>query len=354
MSVFSKFVYSLFLTVMISLLLTGPAQAIQDLTPPPDLEAVTIDAETVLSEATPDRLALQLKVRQTEYTLNANAIPDESMQLFLSMPVEEQNKFLKSREALLKFFLRLIHSSRLTFGVGALIGDKILLLKRKIRPGTEPAPRSDPIPFSDRSKAVVQHVLKLFDQRLWSQAPLVAVYNEKAFTFIFGGFTIAGGTTQGKGGGQEVGIHLGYNREKKALVFQIFQNSESYLKSDWPVLLAVANVKMGITFSRYQNEDPLIKTGESYYPPVIPGGETKTPSSWYLGASTGFGFPFVGSDLLTFTTTHQHRVLLRVSISPIAGEFFRVRTSLGHPIALINDKIRSFFAGRLCAKVYVN
>lgn len=215
-----------------------------------------------------------------------------------------------------------------------------------------------------RSQDAVQAILRSVDGQLWNQAPLFTRANE--FGFILSGGVVALGGIQDKGGWGglfDLGISIGYNRESKALAIQIFRDLERFESTKMKaVFVAGALAKAGFYMAN-QRSGELARKGHSFYPPMVPGFTSSTPSLFETGLSSGLTWPPspVG-DLLTYTNALDSKVALRFTISPMLKGFVRIETGFDrsslklflHPIDSIMNLIKAKKAGAMSCHAVFN
>jgi hypothetical protein len=338
-----------------------------------DPEAVERKSPASEVSISADRHGLEIQFKNAHYEFTTGNLPQESIDLFNQLSLEQQSKFLSRRAELLNAFAKYLHGMGLISGLGSLVGGKIRTLKNNFEDRRRTEPDSALLPeilLSDaeleergakvrlslqhRRQITLQGMLSGIDAQMWSQSPLVISNNEIFIQGALGVYIEAGTQKAGRGGGYEIGLGLGFNFESKSFLIDIFRNSESFKDTVMPgFAVATGNGKLGMRFAKGAPNTPLNIKGTSYYPPAIPGFVTTTPYSFTIGASSGVGFPPL-SELITFRNEHHHKVLVRLLMSPLTKGFLRVQTGISSPISTLTNRIRSSFGGRLCGKAYVN
>lgn len=168
--------------------------------------------------------------------------------------------------------------------------------------------------------------------------------------FICGGDSGRGWNEYKKWGGlYDLGFTLGYKTETKAVVFQIFRNRESFESTLMPGL-AVGGVvvKVGPHISRSSHNSELQTSGQSFYPPFVPGYQSTTKESYAFGFSSVLTWPpSPFGDMLTYTNSLDHKVLLKISFSKTFLGFVRVQTNFkSNSIKIVQKKLSDLFKPR--------
>ncbi len=197
------------------------------------------------------------------------------------------------------------------------------------------------------SQEIIDSVIRALDLKLWQQAPIIANSNEFGVLVAAGPVALAGRPNTGKGGAIDFGLSVGYNSEERSLAIQLFTGIEKYQTTLMPaVFMAGAVGKLGIYFS--QQKESLSSVGNSFYPAMIPGFTSKTPTFFATGFSTGITAPPSPlGDAMTYENSLSRKILIRLTISPFTKGFVRIRSLLNHSslnFALL--PIRNFIGGK--------
>ena len=165
------------------------------------------------------------------------------------------------------------------------------------------------------------------DYKLWSQAPLLIASNEYGVSLAVGLSATRGFKDRGAGGTEELGINLGYNKDSRAFVFEIFYSSEKFKMSRAPVAVVGIPYKIGTYMAhRTKGFETLGIKGETYYPPMIPGFSALSPDYFVGGMSSSISIPPSPIvDMMTFTNEFDRNTILRITISPIVRGFVRIQ-----------------------------
>lgn len=287
---------------------------------------------------------------------------------FYTLTEKEQSQFLEKRQNILKGLELSLNKVRILFHVMDLIkagavGIKDFVLydslnsgglsdeiKEMIRQDQENHPEKyKDLNRSERVKEKIHSILRATDAKLWAQSPLVA--NANQFSFLFAAELQAEGGSQTKkwGGLYDLGFTLGYNTDTKAVVFQIFRNRETFESTIMPAL-AVGGVvvKMGPHISRSNMDSSLQTTGQSFYPPFVPGYQSTTKESFSFGFSSGLTWPpSPFGDMLTYSNSLDHKVILKISFSKTFMGFVRVQTNFkSKTLQVVQKKFAELFNPR--------
>lgn len=308
---------------------------------------------------------------RADYISENFEIPQEFAEQFNSLTAQEQTQFFEKRTAILQKMEFGLRKSRWVFYVSSLMKSGLIKIKNVILYDSLADQPSDEIKemmridqlnnpekfiekkLSIRTDEKIKSLLRATDLKLWSQSLLVA--NANQFSFLFATELIAeGGTTAKKWGGlYDLGFTLGYNTESKAVVFQIFRNREKFESSLMPAL-AVGGlvVKIGPLISRSTENTTLHTTGESFYPPFVPGFQSTTKESFAFGFSSGLTWPpSPFGDMLTYTNSMDQKVLLKISFSKTFLGFVRVKTNLtSDSLKFVQEKFTNLFKPQLKAR----
>lgn len=311
-------------------------------------------------------LKLPEKVKQQILARGGSIEEADPMQAYESLPEDRKQKFQEMRLMFLANAARIMNSTKFVFGAGSVVGDAFSFVKVKTKQAFGKTVEQTPTEkrtFSVRSHQAVQAVLKGIDYKLWSQAPLVIDSNEFGLSVSVGALAETGVLRKGGGGAEEVGLSFAFNKSKRAFVFEIFHNSESFDNTKAAVSVLGIVGKAGITLGRRNGAETL--KGSSFYPPAVPGYSVSSPEYFSAGLSSSLGFPPPPlADLLTFTNRFERHHLIRVTVSPLVKGFVRlefgdVRGSMRlvgmrfvDVYRAISDKVLSYGRGRSCSVVF--
>ena len=144
----------------------------------------------------------------------------------------------------------------------------------------------------------------------------------------------------------ELGLYLGYNWQKEALVIEAFQASETF-KSSWLAAgLGGLNWKAGVYIkSRDIEGGTSIEDANSFYPPALPLFASQSKDTFVTGGSTSFpSWPPIGlADLQTYSNSRHENPLLTLMISPLFKGFPVLRLgNLAQSVRLIVYQVTDF------------
>ncbi|KYG61513.1 hypothetical protein AZI86_17550 [Bdellovibrio bacteriovorus] len=249
------------------------------------------------------------------------------MEAYDQMSAEDKAKFKEARMHFLSNAARILTSSRMVLGAGSLVGDAFSFVTVKVKKafGKE-VDQGEKVrrTFSERSYQAVQSALKGIDYKLWNQAPMVIDSNEFGLSLSLGIVAETGVLKKGGGGAEEIGISLAVNKSKRAFVFEIFHNSESFDNTKAAISVLGVVGKAGMTMGH--REDARTLKGSSFYPPAVPGFSTTSSEFFAAGFSSSLGLPPPPlADLMTFTNKFERHVWIRVTVSPMVKGFVRVQ-----------------------------
>ncbi len=294
---------------------------------------------------------------------------------FKALSAKEQSQFLEKRAVILQKLEFGLNKSRWIFYLTDLVSSGFSTIKDLILYDSFAEQPSDEIKemmridqelnpekyqdkkLSERIDEKIKSILKATDFKLWSQAPLVA--NSNQFSIMAALELQAEGGTKSHhwGGLYDLGLTLGYNTESKAVVFQIFRNREAFKSSLMPAV-AVGGIvgKIGPLISRANDETSLHTTGESFYPPMVPGYQSTTKESFSFGFSSGLTIPpSPFGDMLTYTNTLDQKIILKISFSKIYTGFVRVKTDLSSDtLKMVQEKFTDIFKTRPAQGIEAN
>lgn len=278
-------------------------------------------------EATTSEKALDLTITlhdSTEFLVRAPS--KEEQKIFTQLSEADQEQFLKNRQLFLELMAKSLKGLKYGFGIGSLVKSKLTFKKEN---SIETQPENPfKLTLADRSQRALNSLLEAADKKFWSQAQLFSKANE--FGFVLSANIVLLGGVQKKfsfGGQFGLGISVGFNLEKKSMVFQFFRDVEKYRDT---LLKAVGVMGLVGKAGMYivSDKTALYKTkGTSFYPPAIPGFATETPTKFITGASSGLTLPpWPIGDLLTYTNDLEERTMIKVEVSPTAKGFIYVKT----------------------------
>ena len=294
---------------------------------------------------------LDIRIGNTEYIIQDPQ--GEERAAYDQLTREEQEKFDNNRRLQLGRLARVLQAMKYGFGVGSLVGNSLKYVYQK---SFNAAKRVGAYPFTpddhelyraeerarqtmrERSEKIVTNMLTSVDRSFWSQAPLFAHSNEFGVMASLGVEALAGVEREGKhnlsfGGLFDIGVSIGFNRDNRAVVIQIFRDFETFKSTKMKgIFIAGALVKSGMYVANQGQErgEGLKRKGTSFYPPMVPGYSSQTPNSFSTGFSTGLTVPPspIG-DVLTYTNNLEQTTMLRISISPLLRGYVRVETGVG-------------------------
>lgn len=298
---------------------------------------------------------LEITVGKSRYRLSPSS---ENIEQFLAMDQAEQKNFLNKRVQFISQAAKAFEMLKYGFGMGSLVKDKIKFMIQPLKdrwalhdfdhlpPGVqqdilaaknrtliEREQYKDLIfkqSMKERSEQIIQSYLTGLDQVIWGQAQLFAKTNEFGL-LLNGNLTLLGGSRVGRGFGGQIGlgISIGYNREEKAVVIQIFRDLEKFKSTTMTALFsAAATAKAGFYIENHHGGENLRK-GISFYPPMFPGYSTITPSHFQTGFSSGVGFPPAPmGDMLTYTNELNSNSVIRVTFSRMLKSFVRIESGV--------------------------
>ncbi len=312
-------------------------------------------------------ILISVTIAQQAWAIDREFINPELQSQFEALSDKDQSQFLEKRKNILSGLEATLNKARLVFFITDLIKSGATNLKDLVlydstleEPNAEIKEmiRLDQLNHpekymalnrSERVSEKIRAILRATDVKLWSQSPLVA--NANQFSFLFAAEIQAeGGTNPKKWGGlYDIGFTLGYNTDTKAVVFQIFRNRESFESTLMPGL-AVGGVvvKVGPHISRSSHNSELQTNGQSFYPPFVPGYQSTTKESYAFGFSSGLTWPpSPFGDMLTYTNSLDHKVLLKISFSKTFLGFVRVQTNFkSNSIKIVQKKLSDLFKSR--------
>lgn len=297
----------------------------------------------------PAEILEQLRARGEAPPPEANPL-----EAYQSLSAEQKQAFLQERVLFLKKTASVLQGTSYLSGMGSLISDKLTFLGQKAKSVFTAAELNAKVPgesisFKQRREQAIQNMLQAIDYKLWYQAPLFIASNEFGLQGHIGIVAVRGMQRKGSGGAEFLGISLGYNKTQKALVFEIYHNSERFDNTRAAVGVVGLNFFAGPFFSARDARTPA-KTlkGFTFYPPVAPAASQSGPDIFSAGVATGFGFPPPPiADMYTWTDSFERRTIVRVSVSAIVPGFFRmhvgdVKGSAVGLVSRVTDALAAF------------
>jgi|GEM_PF-1256739 hypothetical protein len=261
---------------------------------------------------------------------SGDSLPEEidPLKSFNELSPENRQKFMEKRAKILSLIARGLYHSRGVIGLFSLAGDGFTVVKRgvvglfKFQPKIEPTEKWS---FKESNLRRVQAVVKMVDNLLWFQAPLVISNNELGLVVGGGAIGEQGIRMRGKGGSEEFAISIGINKNAQGFVFEVFHGHEVFHDSLMVTSVAGVVLKAGAYARSRDITDFLkVKPGQSFYPPALPGYMSYGPDYIALGGSTSFGWPPVGADVLTYRNDYQHPPLFAVMAGRMVKGFVRI------------------------------
>lgn len=282
--------------------------------------------EAVL-QATSEKIQITLKNGMT-YEVPAQAVSGDDLKPFQSLSVDQQAAFKERRLKFLAGMARILNATKLALGAGSLVGKTLSFAKNATLKavGREVEVKTDSATFKERSRRVVQALLNAFDHQLWAQAPLLVSANEYGLSASVAVIGVAGYREHGFGGIQELGVSFAYNREQKAMVFELFHTSEKFHAGEpFSAVLGVAP-KVGVMINKQNGAESLQKKGTAHGVPVLPAYFSSGADNLTLNGMLTLGLPPTPlSDILPGFATHfEKNTLLRVTVSPLVKGYIRL------------------------------
>lgn len=325
---------------------------------------------------------VDIRLPKSQYVISVN--PEEEVQAqnrLAKLSAEERISFLSTRAEFLKLAAMAFQKMKWGFGVGSVVKNNISFYrdKKEIRSqlafaDTREGDEKDTIisaalsyqeqmlqkqnafrqlSLKDKADAVVMNMLLSLDRSLWEGAPIVSRANEFGVMAAIGP-QFEAGAAEGKklGGLLDVGLSLGFNRDQKALVFQIFRDKEKFVSTEMPgIFIAGVVVKAGLMVANQNKE--LTTEGTSFYPPMAPGFSTMTDRSFNVGFSSGLTWPPSPlGDILTYSNSSQRRVWLRLAFSPLQKGFMKASQGFSEEIKGIWAQLRAGKSMKSCEALF--
>lgn len=284
------------------------------------------------------------------YELSGAPYSTSNLRAFENMSDRKREEFIHLRSLFIGKAAAILHHTRLIWGTGSLIKNKIrqLFVRSKSSPehpieaiakdiayaedltGSANSAESA-TSFGDRIRSrghqIVHNILKGIDHKLWREAPLVADHNELFLTISLGAVAISGAGPLSKGGSFGLGLSFHYNKTTQTFYFDIFSENEKINYSITPTLMIGISPKVGFGVARQDSDDLSYELeGHSFYPPGAPGYATSLNHFAAVGVNSALlTFPSVLGDAMSYVNTSRRRTLFRFSLSPKTKGFIRVR-----------------------------
>lgn len=302
---------------------------------------------------------VDIQLSKSQYTVGLSSEDENfAQQKLAGLDENERQSFFSTRAEFLRLAAIAFQKLKWGFGVGAIIKNKISFYRdqKNIRKHFVLAQTLDndekqalissvlsyeekmlakqnefkQLNFKEKADEVILKLLFSLDHSLWEGAPIVSRANEFGVMGALGP-QLEFGAAEGKkwGGLFDIGISLGFNRDQKALVVQVFRDKEKYVSTQMPaIFIAGLVVKAGLTVANQKKE--LTTEGLSYYPPMTPGFSTMTDRSFNVGFSSGMTWPPTPlGDILTYSNSSQRRIWLRLTFSPVQKGFLNLAQGFG-------------------------
>ena len=205
--------------------------------------------------------------------------------------------------------------------------------------------------FKLRVDNQIQNILSGIDQKISAQPELIAQSNEISFLLSVSLVGLGGTNEKHWGGAYGFGISIGFNSESKKMSFKIFRDKE-FFKSTVMKAVAVGGlvIKAGIKIAADQNKSKST-TGESFYPPFVPGYQASTKESFSFGFSSGLTWPpSPFADVLTYTNELQQDTFIRLDFSPFLNN--SVAPQLTENQHLDFDTLPQFSKAMSCSSLF--
>ena len=325
---------------------------------------------------------VDIQLPKSQYIIGISPQDTETAQKRLeSLSPEEQESFLSTRSEFLRLAAIAFQKLKWGFGVGSVIKNKISFYKdkRDIRKnlaiaesleGDEKGTLVSAVlshqeqllerqrifrqqSFKEKADEVILKMLLSLDRSLWDGAPIVSRANEFGLMFALGPQFETGSSAGKKWGGLlDVGLSLGFNRDQKALIFQIFRDKEKFVSTQMPGrFIAGVVLKAGLMVSNQRKE--MTSEGTSFYPPMAPGFSTMTDRSFNVGFSSGLTWPPSPlGDILTYSNSSQRRIWLRASFSPVQKGFLQVNEGFSEEVKGVWEILRRGNQVKACEALF--
>jgi hypothetical protein len=268
--------------------------------------------------------SLRIQVGNSVYELESAG---ESLE---QLPELERSQFFRNRTIFLESVAKGLQMIKYGLGMGAVVKDKAVYIARKMRSKPHLLPDGQrQLSIRERADEVILGMLRGLDAKLFESAPIVARANEFGVVLSGGVEALGGRREKGWGGLIDLGVSIGFNRDSRALVIQVFRDVEAYQSSLMPALALGGLVGKAGFYAVNQKLGQLTDQGTSFYPPIIPGFQMRSENFVMFGFSSGLTWPPspIG-DILTYTNNLDHARLFRLTISPFTRGFVRFSSSL--------------------------
>jgi len=277
------------------------------------------------SEVIRHGLRLEIRVGKSVYEIQP-LFEEISGQL----SANERSQFLHNRVIFLESVAKSLQMIKYGIGIGAVVKDKAVFIAQKVR-NKSPLylEMQRQLSIRERADEVITAMLRGLDAKLFESSPIVARANEFGVVLSGGVEALGGRSEKGWGGLVDIGVSIGFNRDSRALVIQVFRDIEKYQSSLMPVLALGGLVSKAGFYAGNQEPGKLTDHGTSFYPPLIPGFQMKRNNFVMFGFSSGLTWPPAPlGDLLTYTNHLDHARVIRLTISPFTRGFIRFSSSL--------------------------
>lgn len=309
-----------------------------------DDKTETINTEPVKTSTSDYNI--HIKSGALQISLPLKPLDPKSLDLFESLPIDVQHNFQKNRILFLSSVVKVLNKIKYVPGIGSLVKEKILWIKDRNS-------QAEPISFKERSNKFVTKFIQALDAKLAEKSPLIADGNEFS-VFVAANIAAEGGRGEkGWGGLMDFGISFGFDKNNRAVVFQVFRNLEKYHNSLMPVVTNIGiGPRAGILIRKTEaGNEMAIFDGSSFYPPGAPVFTQGGSHHMILGTGmTVLGFPPPPFDLaITFSNKHTFKSWVYLSFSPITKGFVRLKLGFGEkiiaailePIKVLLNRIKS-------------
>ncbi len=308
---------------------TGNEEIIQDSIPQVVLENNGAVLKFKVSENTTYEIQSEPDLEKITAALSLDVTGSDPLAGYRAMSADEKNKFQERRLDFLKNAARVFHRTKFALGVGSLVGRSFnFVIDSTIRRGKNSGLKAtEALTLQQRSDRAAQNLLQSLDYRLWSKAPLFIASNEYGISMSVGFMALKGFKGRGQGGGEELGINLGFNTQSRAFVFEIFHSSENFKSSLAPVGLIGFPLKAGpFMTSRVLGAETLSLKGESFYPPALPGFSAENSEFATSGFNSSLSLPPSPLvDFMTYTNSFDRKTLIRITVSPLVVGYLRIQ-----------------------------
>ncbi len=248
---------------------------------------------------------------------------------YKSLSLPDKEKFQQRRLDFLKKAAQVFYKTKFVLGVGSLVGKSFsFVIDKALTLGGKPRLKvDDSLTLKQRSDRTAQNLLQSLDERLWRQAPLFIASNEYGVSMSVGFMALRGFREAGQGGGEEIGLSLGYNKQSRAFVFEIFHSSENFINSFAPVGLIGFPLKAGpFMAARLKGQETTSLKGESHYPMAMPGFSAENSEYFTSGFNSSIGLPPSPIvDMMTYNNSFDRKTLIRITVSPLVVGYLRIQ-----------------------------